>query len=167
MNYKVQEYWNLTKDTLKASVTQVYQNFTRNANISWSDELMSAIFDLIEFKLYNVANCYTVFDEVETLPNWHYVISKHIVELITETTSLIQGLKKQGKLARTHGQSSFNPLNNEDIDNAPVNVDNTNFNLAEELLMNTQFILQNSTVLNNLYQELLNDIYLIGKPNND
>lgn len=133
-----------------------------------SDSIFNATVLVIEAKLSTVFNCDTLYStKAEGIACICNYIKRHQLELMVEITSLLKGLKKQDKLSKSHQQMSFNPINNEDIDNAPVSADTTVFNWAEALLMNTQFILQNSAVLDNLYQTVLNDVYLIGARHND
>lgn len=132
------------------------------------DNIFNAVAMIIESKLSTVFNCETLYmSQSEGLECICTYIKRHQLELMVEMTSLLKGLRKQDKLSKVHQQMSFNPLNNEDIDNAPISADTTSFNWAEALLMNSQFIINNSAVLDNLYQTVLNDVYLIGDYDND
>ena len=150
----------LYKEDLEVYILDKYNSLGQLIKFPLTEEFASAIAVIITEKMSVFENCDTIFDDVEEgkAAIHNYLRATNIYALVNEVRNLIKSLSTDtGKL---HRQSKFNPIDNDNIEQAPVEVDDTEFTIGQNWLDNIDFIINNSKKIRKFANYVINACYI-------
>ena len=128
-------------DDLSLSLKNYYNsiNDKKQITIDFSTKVVNMLYSLC-YQYLNLQTDFKNIAEGKAFIN-NRLVYIFGIPIITEYKNYFKSLNEN--LAEVHQQTKFNPLNNENIEEAPIQTDDTTYDLASTMLTATNFIRKN------------------------
>ena len=155
----------LLQEDLKQYLLEKYNALSTISGKELTDDYAEAIAAIIIERFALFMNCPTIFDtQEEGIATVHnHILTVNVYALVNEIWHCIDAINAEtGKL---HRQAKYNPIDQEDdkfndLEKAPINIDNVEFTLGQNWLDNINFIIENSKKMRQLAKLFINDWYI-------
>lgn len=146
------------KNTIKTTWNRLHFN----ADDQLNDNETEDIYNLILLRLNNLLPLNICYNDIETADiAWNRYLTNYTIALVKEFKSLSKSF--QHELGKGHRQHAFTPIDNNNLEDTPIEIDESTFTWYDNLKANAEYFYKNSKVLNELYKTFRLDCqFLMG-----
>ena len=166
MNLKLQTIFDLFNAQTVNIATYIKTEFNKLSTLgieAMTDAEASGIEIVLENRLAKLLPCYTFFSTDNTddaIGAVKQILKYNLYQLVIEVRNMIKAISKD--IASSHTQSKFNPVDNDNIDEAPTSIDDTSFTYLSNMISQVEYLKDNSKTLDTIFRDFTKITYILG-----
>ena len=164
MNYTLQELWDLFNNqeiTVSKFIQNEYNKVCPLGVEAMTDAEATALSLVIENRLTRLLPCNTVYVHADAgIDGIKTILKSNLYSMVAEIRNIATAMT--GDIATVHTRNKFNPIDNDNIDKAPIRIDDTSFTRVSNMISQIEYLKDKSRTLTDLYNDFTSICYILG-----